>query len=57
MAKDKTKTIVEKPKYWYSTVVLYCVLCGKEKKSRERVYEKELSGTIFQEFACSNHFM
>ena len=57
MAKDKIKTSVEKPKYWYLTEVEYCVLCGRERKSRERVYDKEKSGTVFTEFACGNHFM
>jgi len=57
MAKTKTKTSVEKPKYWYLTEVEYCVLCGRERKSRERVYDKAKSGTVFTEFACNNHFI
>jgi len=54
----KAKTIsVDKPKYWYSTEIQYCVVCGREKKYRERVYEKEKSGTTFVEYACGEHFI
>ena len=55
--KKTTYNKTEKPKYWYLTEVEYCVLCGRERKSRERVYDKEKSGTVFTEFACGNHFM
>lgn len=57
MAEAETKTSVKRSNYWYLTEVKYCVLCGREKKSRERVYDKEKSGTVFTEFACDEHFI
>lgn len=54
MKQNKTKP---KVKYWYSTEIESCVLCGREKKSRTRVYTKEQSGTIYTEYACPEHFM
>lgn len=46
-----------KQKYYYRTEVTECVLCGREKKSRERVNEKEKSGTKYNQDACPQHFI
>lgn len=46
----------EKRKYWYKTTIYSCVLCGHEKKYRERVYDKEQSGIEWNDDACGNHF-
>ena len=50
----KKKSI--KIKYWYSTKIEECVLCGRQRKSRERVYDKEKSGLKLSQFACHEHF-
>lgn len=54
---DKIQTSVEKPQYWYSTEVHICVVCFREKKYRERVYDKTKAGTKFIDTACSEHFI
>lgn len=46
-----------KKKYWYRTVIYYCVLCGHEDKCRERVYNIEEKGTVVYEKVCGDHFM
>lgn len=43
-------------KYWYRTEIQVCVLCGREKKNRYRVYDRSKSGTIISEDACYDHF-
>ena len=47
----------KKQKYWYATYIEACVLCGREKKIRERVYIKKERGIHYTEFACGEHFM
>jgi hypothetical protein len=54
---NKKKTSVEKLQYWYSTEVHICVVCFKEIKYRERVYDKEKSGTKIYDTACNRHFI
>lgn len=46
-------------RYWYVTEIATCVLCGREKKNRHRVYkEPERAGrTLFIEDACQEHFI
>ena len=46
-------------KYWYKEEIEVCVLCGKEKKSRWRVFEKpELYEKVkLIDFACGEHFI
>lgn len=48
-------------KYFYKTTIEICVLCGHERKIRERVYTdiKPLSEKLLVvvDTACSNHFL
>lgn len=44
-------------KYWYKTEVEYCVLCGREKKYKFRVFEKPKQKLYHKEFACAEHFI
>jgi len=50
-----------KKKYWYFTTTYTCVLCGRERKYRERQYtpKPEYPGDrqIWYEEACGEHFM
>lgn len=46
-----------KRKYWYATDVYTCVLCGKIKQYKERVYNESEKGTNYIDCACSEHFM
>jgi len=46
-----------KQKYWYMTEIDYCVICGREKKCRYRVYEKPEHSIILKETACHGHFI
>ena len=52
---------VLKKKYWYYSEVEYCVLCGYERKYRERRYtpkpENPSERTVWRETACGTHFM
>jgi hypothetical protein len=47
---------VSKRKFWYRTDVYACVLCGKEKIGRQRVYNKDERGTHWHDDACAGHF-
>lgn len=51
------KKPVEKPKYWYKITIEECVLCGKQKKYKERVYKITEAGTFFTQYACQEHFI
>lgn len=46
-----------KRKYWYQEDVYACVLCGKEKRYRYRVYEKPENPIIWKDDACPTHFI
>ena len=46
-----------KRKYWYTTDVYMCVLCGREKRYKERVYNESKKGTKYIDDACGEHFM
>ena len=48
---------VSKRKYWYATDVYTCVLCGKEKRYKERVYNESEKTTKYIDDACGEHFM
>lgn len=48
--------VVSKRKYWYRTDVYACVLCGKEKIDRQRVYNKDKAGTHWHDDTCGEHF-
>ena len=48
---------VGKRKYWYATDVYTCVLCGIEKRYKERVYNESEKTTKYIEEACGEHFM
>ena len=63
MAEEKNNTEkqcdihdVSKRKYWYKTDIYGCVLCGKEKVGKERVYDEKQKGTHWHDDACSGHF-
>lgn len=61
-AKNKTKNNKHKnhhrkPNYWYVTTIRACVLCGRENTSKYRVYEKPKTSIIWQDDACSTHFI
>lgn len=47
----------KKRKYWYKTNTHTCVLCGKERVLRERVFNKSQKGTHWHDTACSDHFL
>jgi hypothetical protein len=44
----------EDRKYWYSTEIHICVLCGREKKYRARVHLPEFLGTSYKDDICWN---
>ena len=46
----------KKIKYWYRDEVDVCVLCGKEKHHKKRVYDKTEKGTFLKDNACWKHF-
>ena len=48
---------VSKRKYWYATDVYTCVLCGREKRYKERVYNESEKGTKYIDEACGEHFV
>jgi len=62
-AETEMETSTRKKKgYWYKTEVEYCVLCGKETKHRERIYDRPRPDdpgerTIWRETACHEHFI
>lgn len=45
-----------KQKYWYITKIEFCVICGREKKRRYRVYVKPTNNIKSTEYACGEHF-
>lgn len=47
----------KKQKYWYIKDVSECVICGKEKIYRYRVYTKPIESLIWRQDACSIHFI
>lgn len=47
----------KKPKYWYSKEIHVCVLCGREKIYKERVYAKKDKNIKTIEYACPEHFI
>ena len=53
--------IVGKPnvsrRFWYRKEIEVCVLCGREKISKERVYDEKLKGVRSVDYACPEHFM
>jgi hypothetical protein len=51
-----TIPVVSKRKYWYKTDIYSCVLCGKEKVYKERVYNKKDKGTYWHDDVCWGHF-
>jgi len=44
----------EEEKFWYLTEIHLCVLCGREKKNRNRVHLPELSQTSYRDDICWN---
>ncbi len=43
-------------KYWYCKTIYYCVICGREKHYKSRVYSEQEKGIKFIEYACGEHF-
>lgn len=57
MKKTRKKSVYKDTrKYWYSTDVYVCVLCGRELRYRERVYDQSKSGFNYIDDACGCHF-
>ena len=53
---------MKKNKYWYRTVIYECVICGHEKKTRYRVYDRPKPTDPFDRIdwhqdACPTHFI
>jgi hypothetical protein len=48
---------VSKRKYWYVTDVYTCVLCGRVKRYKQRVYNESEKETKYIDEACGEHFM
>ncbi len=59
MKTNKELKINKKTNYWYKREITSCVLCGREKEYRWRVYEKPESHekTDWKEDACCTHFI
>jgi hypothetical protein len=53
------KNTKKKNKYWYVTQVIECVLCGRQKKYKWRVYKNPslYDKLIYEQDACGEHFM
>lgn len=49
--------IKAKSKFWYHKEIRCCVLCGREKIYKERVYNENEKGTKCVDYACPEHFM
>ena len=51
----------KKGKYWYQTDIYTCVLCGKEKVNKHRVYGPKPKNWYFRyimhDDVCPEHFM
>lgn len=43
-------------KYWYRKNIYACVVCGKEKVDKERVYKEDEKGIKWYDEACHSHF-
>lgn len=57
---NRTNVVLnEGQKYWYVVETTACVLCGREKTNRYRVYEepKPEQKHIWKDDACGEHFM
>jgi len=50
------KNNIEKRKYWYRNDIEICVLCGKEKHNKKRVYNIKERGVFVIDTACHDHF-
>lgn len=48
---------IVKRRYWYRTEISECVLCGKQKTYKGRVYNEKDKGVSYDQFACDIHFM
>lgn len=57
--RKQAKQLTKARKYWYVTETTTCVLCGKEKKDKFRVYTmpKPEQKHTFKDYACGEHFM
>jgi len=44
-------------RFWYKKEVHSCVLCGREKIYKERVYDEKLKSVKWVDYACPEHFM
>ncbi len=50
-----TQKHIDKKKYWYATDVYCCVLCGRETKYRQRVYNENEKGIEWHDDVCWEH--
>lgn len=55
-SRNSGKPIVSR-RFWYKKEVHSCVLCGREKIYKERVYDEKLKGVEWIDYACPEHFM
>lgn len=57
MKKNQSKPKSKKTnnKYWYSTDVYCCVLCGKENRYKARVYNENEKGIKWHDDMCWEH--
>lgn len=54
--KSVTKESTSPSKYWYSTEVECCVICGVERKSKARVYCESEKGIVWRDTMCWSHY-
>ena len=50
--------MITKKQYWYAIDIYCCVLCGKEEKFKQRVYDEKEKGILYHggAFICWSHF-
>lgn len=53
---DENNLNIKKIKYWHRIDIDVCVICGKETKYRQRVYNESEKGTFFKDDVCWGHF-
>lgn len=54
--KEKNNILIKKLKYWYCDEIEVCVLCGKEKHNKHRVFNESEKGIRYKHYACFEHF-
>lgn len=49
------KSTKNKKRYWYSTDIFECVICGQQTKDKKRVYKKKERGINWHQDRCWTH--